>query len=468
MPQSDLAAAELIERVHWLIRLRWWAVGGVLVVITLADQLLGLAATRQTLYLIALLLGLYNVALWVAARWLRAFARREAALLANLQISADLFLLALLLHYSGGIENPFIFYFIFHIIIASILLSRRATFFQASLAFLLVLGLAFGERSGALAHHHFKGLPMNGHESGSYLAGVVISLASTLYFAAYMATSITGRLRAREAEIVSLSAELESEAAELQRAYAQLQEADRIKSQYLRKVSHELRSPLSAIQSALNVVLEGLTGEVSEKSREMIARAENRTWGLLKITRDLLLLSRAREAQLKARMEPVDLRDTIGRVVELLRPRAQSGEVSLETDLADGLVISGDRESLEQLFTNLVSNAIKYTPPGGRVMLTAHGSEEAVSAEVRDTGIGIPAEQIPSIFEEFFRANNARHFQRDGTGLGLSIAKASVEAHRGEIAVESELGKGTTFRVVLPRGLGAAPSPEGAEAEPGA
>jgi len=236
-----------------------------------------------------------------------------------------------------------------------------------------------------------------------------------------------------------------------QQAYERLQETERVKSQYMRKVSHELRSPLGAIQSTLKVVLEGLTGEVPAKAKEMVSRAEARAEGLLKVTNDLLALSRAREAKLPEQLGSVNLCDVLGKVVGLLGSRATENGVTLEVQTEEGLPeLKADPEAMEQLLTNLIANGMKYTPRGGKVRVSLGPADSGIRLTVSDTGIGIPVPDQEKIFHEFHRCENARKFTTEGTGLGMSIVKAIVEAHRGNISLESEVGVGTTFAVILP------------------
>ena len=234
-------------------------------------------------------------------------------------------------------------------------------------------------------------------------------------------------------------------------AYARLRETERVKSQYMRKVSHELRSPLGAIQSTLKVVLDGLTGEIAAKAKEMVARAEARARGLLKVTNDLLSLSRAREAKVPEQLAPVNLRDVVAKVAGLHDSTAAEKGVSLEVEVEEDLPsLKADPEAMEQLLTNLVANGIKYTPGGGKVRLSVTGRDGSIRIVVSDTGIGIPFEDLDKVFAEFYRSENARKLDIEGTGLGMSIVKAIVEACHGDVSVESELGVGSTFEVVLP------------------
>ncbi|MGQ9524319.1 MAG: sensor histidine kinase [Armatimonadota bacterium] len=453
--QTSLQDQELIERIGWLIRLRWLAAVGVAVGTAGANLLFGIPVAALPLYAISGVILLYN-ACFLGLYW---YWRRHTSLgssayvvFAHVQIAADLVSLTFVLHFAGGIENPVLFYLLFHMIIASILLSSRAAYAHATLAVILVVTMASMEATGLVQHINL-GLMESPHlyKKPAFFGAVLFALASTMYLAVYMATSITKRLREREKEIMDLSEELEGKTAALEKANEELRELEMAKSRYLRKVAHELRSPIAAVQSSLRVVMDGLTGELPPKAEEMIARAESRTWALLKLVNDLLTLSRAREVKLLERREPVSLRAVAERVAGLQSARASGKNVRLQVQFPTDLPpIIGDPEAVEQMLTNLTANAIKYTPEGGEVVLSGRRSNGGVELRVSDTGIGIPEEDIPSIFNEFFRARNAREYAKEGTGLGLSIVKSIVDGLGGAISVESTVGKGTTFIVSLP------------------
>ena len=267
---------ELIERIRWFIALRWGAVVGMATVTAAARYALHIDVPARPLYLIAGTIAGYNLVVLGVERWAEGIAPElrhpVASGLANFQMSADLVALASAIHFAGGVENPFAFFFVFHIIIASMLLSPRATALQVSLAVVLFADVALGECYGVLPHYHLAGVaPDDLYTRMTFVWGLVAAFAGTLAGAAYLTTSITGRLRRREDEVLALSGQLARNAADLQAAYDKLSEAERAKSAYMRRVSHELRAPLGAVQSGLRVILEGITGELPCKAKEMVA-----------------------------------------------------------------------------------------------------------------------------------------------------------------------------------------------------
>ncbi len=222
---------------------------------------------------------------------------------------------------------------------------------------------------------------------------------------------------------------------------------------FLRKAAHELRAPLSAISSVLRVLLEGVTGGMSEKQLEMIQRADRRASLLLDEVNDLLALSRARLEKPAGDKVPLRLQDILDSVASLMRAEADSAGISLEVD-ADSTAphILGFPDEIEELLSNLLSNAIKYTPQGGRVTASVVPNDDTVVVRIADTGIGIPEDELPRLFEEFHRCTNARRSAIKGTGLGMALVKTIADRHHAQVRVDSEEGTGTTIEVAFPVG----------------
>ncbi|MBM3498375.1 MAG: HAMP domain-containing histidine kinase [Armatimonadetes bacterium] len=454
------AEAELTERLHWFIRMRWVAAAGVLV-----GTLIGrwvILVPIQTEGLLAVALGIAGLNLlftaWdrrLSARGRASIAIAQARPFANVQIAADLVCLGILLHFSGGVENPLCFLFAFHMIIASILLSPEMAHLQAVLAIVILAAMVGLEQYGLIRHIHL-GLFMGPEFYQSAAAWLMVfTLGSTLFLLVYMTTSITGRLREREAEAARLAHEVAEKAGALEAAYDELLATQKLQVTYMRKTSHELRAPLAAIGSTLDVIAEGVVGELQPKQKELLDRARERVRGLMRLVTDLLTLLKSRAAPPKERFEAVNLDHVVRKVVDLLAERADEAKVSVNTHLPPGLPpVWGDDELLDQIATNLISNAIKYTPAGGSVSITSEADEAHTSLRVADTGIGIAAEDLPRVFDEFYRTKGGRDFTSRGTGLGLAIVKSIADAHEAVIAVESEVGKGTTFTIRFPRADG--------------
>jgi len=358
----------------------------------------------------------------------------------NTQIGLDLLILAYLIHFSGGLENPFIFYFIFHMVIASILLSNRAAYLQASITVFLLGMMITLERTQVFPHYHVDGfIDAELYNYPHFVFGLFTAFITTLYLTVYMATSIVNKLREREEQLA--------------KANERLAEQDRLKSQYVLTVSHDLQTSLATIQNCLKVVLSDLTGPISEKAREMISRAEQRTLYLLHFIRDLLDLSRIK-AMKDLEKRDLSFSQVVKKVIDQVKPRIEGKKISLELSIPENCSpVHANKDALEGLFINLVVNAIKYTPWSGKVGIRiVEVKPECFHTMVWDTGIGIPQDELHKIFDEFYRAKNAEQMKKEGTGLGLSIVKEILKAHHGDIWVESEVGKGSKFVFTLSNG----------------
>ena len=440
---ENLAPQEgLIERIYWLIRLRWIAVAGVIFTVLSIEKIANIPLRSLTLYTIAFILGVYNLIFFLYLNRIKRNSPPDlptiANRVANIQISLDLLSLTALIHFSGGIENPFIFYFIFHMIIASILLSRRASYLQATFATALFILMVSLEYFNFLEHHYLNGfVAYSLHANKIYIQGISVAFISTLYLAVYMATSISVKLRQKEKI--------------LQEANLLLEEKDRIKSNYVLRVSHDIKEHLSAIQGCLDPVLQGLTGELNPGQKDLVRRSSERTGKLMSFVKALLEITRIK---LSKEMEtgPFSLRKTAENAVNFVEARAKDKDMRLSYNIDPAVdVITGAQIYIEETIANLLANSVKYTPKGGRVDMKIKDKGDSVLIQISDTGIGISKDDIPRIFDEFYRAKNAKALERDGTGLGLSIAKEVIERHKGKIWVESEEGKGSTFNIVLPK-----------------
>ena len=227
---------------------------------------------------------------------------------------------------------------------------------------------------------------------------------------------------------------------------------DRLKSEFVATVSHELRSPLSTIHEQIALVLRDMVQGDSEREQYLLARAKEKTQGLISLIGDLLDLSRIESGSVCQELKPVQLEDLLRSIVDFLstRSRSRGQELTLEVPPTPLPPLTADPLALESIFGNLITNAINYTPDGGEIRVAAEVAGERVQVRVSDTGFGIEADKLDRIFERFYRVKNEKTRFITGTGLGLSIVKGLVQTLGGTITVASEPGKGSTFTVALP------------------
>ncbi len=435
----------LRERLYWLIGLRWVAIAGVVATVIFVTNILRLSIGVFPIYIVTLVLGLCNLAYLISLNFIiytpsprQKSNERANYILANIQIFLDLTFLASLIHFSGGIENPFIFYFIFHMIIASILLTRRASFLQATYAVLLFSIMVTSEYLEILPHYSLEGfIPNILHNNRLYITGVSFVFITTLYIAVYMATSISSRLREREKS--------------LEEANILLKQKDRIKSEYVLRVTHDIKEHLSAVQSCIEPVTKGITGSLNERQKDLLFRARGRAQKLLFFVRALLEITRIKLDK-GLEIEDFSFTESMKEILDDIKTRANAKRINFNADI-DPLIgaIKGVRLYIEEAIMNLLANSVKYTNVNGEIYFQAEDKRHYILIKIKDSGIGVPKDELPYIFDEFYRARNAKAIEKMGTGLGLSITKEIVELHKGRIWVESEENKGTTFYIELPK-----------------
>ena len=253
---------------------------------------------------------------------------------------------------------------------------------------------------------------------------------------------VLGRLRT-VADLGAIALEASRQAAELEQVEAR-------QTQFIHVTTHELRSPIAVSQTLVRNVVKGYAGAMTEKQQFVFGRISAQLDMLETLVNDLLDLAASR-ARGTASEGPVALNGPVGRAVLLLQPRAEEKGVALEYHACrDEIVVEATEEGLDRILVNLVGNAVKYTPSGGRAIVGLCQTGDEVFVTVADSGIGIPPEALPHLFEEFYRAPNARSAKITGTGLGLAIVKELVEQYGGTISVESAVDQGTTFTVIFP------------------
>lgn len=439
----------LIERVRWLIRLRWVAAAGVAAAVVFAYGVLRLPLDPLPLSVTVIGIMIYNALFLLHQRRSVSIEPPQAQLRSiyrsfHAQIALDWIALTMLLHYAGGIENPFLIYFIFHAILAGILLPRRSSYAQAALAILLVTLLAVSEAAGVIPHSTLgRSFGLGLHDDPLYIGVLLFVFATTIILAVYLTAEITSVLRLRERESVRLEESLRE-------ANEALREKDRARSEYVLRVSHDLQSPLAAAHSMLSLVLETMSESLPERGHDFIRRSIHRVDGLLRLARGLFDLSRIRASKTLA-IEPFCLKEVVEAAVQDMLMKPAKGACELSLDIPASLpFVAGDKDHLEMAFIHLLTNAAQYSFPGVKISVSARVVENQMEVTIEDTGVGIPHEEIPRIYEEFYRGSMAKEMEPNGWGLGLTLVRHIIDRHGGTIRVASEVGTGTRFTLTLP------------------
>jgi len=437
-----LQSTSLVKRAYWLVRLRWAAIGVLMMSTLVASRVFYVLLPAHKLYIMSGVLVIYNFLLYDLLNYFtwggKSPSHKTISRIITFQISADLLILTAILHYSGGIENPCFFYFVFHMIIVSILLTRGQSYLQATLAFLLFGSMVWLEFRGIIPHYKLLGFISHDLYRDELFVFVTLGIfLTTLYLVVYMTTSISFQLRERQEDY--------------EQANMQLKEKDRIKNEYVLRLTHDVKSHLAAIQSCLDIVSNGMTGQLNEKQSDLIERACRRTSKCVAFTTALLKLTKMKmSGRLDKSMVP--LKNIFFNTIAAVEDKAAAKSINLGYEMSPAIdEIYGEAVLIEEAIINLLLNAIKYTPENGTVKLTASDNNKDIIIQVRDTGIGVPEDEIDKIFDEFYRASNARKIERDSTGLGLSIVKQVIERHGGRVWAQNNPDGGSTFSFTLPK-----------------
>ncbi len=605
--RKRIILAELKERSLWFIRLRWFvppAVAGG----TVLARWIGVDLETGPLLFAAFLILIYNVVFHLLSWRVMAEPTQKGPLqrFTYWQIGFDYGTMFLLIHFTGGIGSPFIFFFVFHITFSAIFLPRRSTYSFAAVAVMGMTLIAVAEHLGWLPHHapFFRGKTFDLRELPFHMMVILTFFGGFVFISAFSITAVMRMLERRildlaelteretrlnnrlktlydvvqaigseqhldqvlqtvtseltkvmdvqaisvklltedgkflryaaahglpteflekkvvevaksplnrrviegepfvsgsvtqpeifqfgedlsgagihsvqfvpltvesrpigilgaysirperfgreELEFFQLAAGLLAIAIENARAYEAIEDLIQERSRFMNRVAHNLRAPLAAMASMLEVIREGYLGDLNERLRNYHDRINHRVRGMLLMIDELMTLARSQARGPRVESGPIRLKTLAHHIQQTFQEEADKKDLTFEVAIPEDLPeVEGAPEMIEQMLENLISNAIKFTPKGGRVGMTFWGGpEKTVRIVVSDSGIGIPKNELSSLFTEFHRASNAQEFA--GTGLGLAIVKEIVDKLKGKIEVESEEGLGTTFIVHLP------------------
>lgn len=290
------------------------------------------------------------------------------------------------------------------------------------------------------------------YPSSEWRSAIVLGAVAAI--ACFTIQQLVQDARVRAAELVGRAAELEEATRQLASQNEQLRELDRLKDEFVALVSHELRTPPTSIVGYLEMVLDEGAEPLTASQRQFLATVNRNAERLSRLVNELLFLVQFDSGHLELSLATTDINELLAEATEAAQPAARAKQIELEfeSDPLSPALCDGAR--IAQLIDNLLANAVKFTPEGGRVDVKATQQGDAIAVSVTDNGIGIPADEVPQLFGRFFRASTATANAIPGTGLGLAISQAIAQAHNTAITVQSTLDRGTTFRLLLPTGPG--------------
>jgi signal transduction histidine kinase len=427
---------------RWFIRIRWVALIFLVLSCLLVKHVFEISIREKSIYILSVILLILNI---IHSLILRNIVKGEDKKVIprikkeiHFQIISDLIILTLILHYTGGIENPLILFFFFHMIIASSIFSTLQSYLYASYGIVLTALLAILECYSIIPHYQLTGvIDHNLYSDPLYIFGAGFIFALTSFLVVSLSHMIIYRSIKSEETYVKTNMELENK--------------DKVKNEYVLRVTHDIKGHVAAILSCLEVIRSGMTGKLNPEQEEFANRAYERTEQLSMFVNNLLNLTRKRLKH-DNEFEEFSLKDLIDKIIVPVQTLAKDKSIDFNVAVDKSLDrIIGNPFTIEELYCNILLNAIKYTPANGHISLTVKNRINNVITEISDSGIGIPEEELKSVFEEFYRASNVPRDIKGGSGLGLSIVKQIVENHNGKISVASEPGIWTKFTFILPK-----------------
>lgn len=445
MQSSDIRLVELAKRLRWFL---WLRVGAATLLILLAvvrHYVLGPSELGRTMVMAGLLLYALDILYRCHYEWRR---RKNSGddyikdVIINLQVQMifDYLVLGYLVYIFGGLESPMVYLFLIHVILSCLFFGRFVSACYMVGSLLLITFISMGIYHGLLPERHFLKGAFVGEVYNSpvyyhtYFLGIIF-IYSVVW---YIVSSITEALKKRE----NL----------LQETIDEMIRVDREKTRYMLTTTHELKAPFAAIQSYVNMILGGYAGEVSGPIGKIMEKIRDRCEKLMMMITGMLRLSNLKSQRDKAViMEVVNLSEIVQTVIKRYEDIVKEKGLRFITPPSGQTEMIANKEQLEILMMNLVSNAVNYSYPGGLIEITMEDAGKDIKVKVIDQGMGIKEEQLPKVFLEYYRTEEAVKMNKNSTGLGLATAKEIMDLHHGKIWIDSKEGKGTTVNLLFPK-----------------
>jgi signal transduction histidine kinase len=415
--------------------LRWLALVCFFIATLVIKHSVNLAVNYEKIWSLLAALALINIIYFAISRWIKELSFISELVILHIHIIADLIFLTLILHYSGGIENPIYLFYLFHVIISSIILPGLIPIGFATFVVFLFASLIYLEYNQLIPHYCIFNSTLHENVVAIYL--ILIVFIITVYVTAYICSTFMQIYRNSKRQI--------------DEQHRQLIELDKQKSQFFKFTSHELKAPLIAIKSSIDGLVKILSKRLDDKNLDLLKRASKRTAQMLDILKELLELSKNSLTAEKEKEEAVDVLLVLDQVIQRERPLGEEKNLTFNIQLvSERIIIQGQVNDFDKIFANLLTNAIRYTPRNGSITISSRVKGNILTINFQDSGIGIAEKDLSSIFKEFYRSENAKKVVSFGTGLGLPLVKQKVEYYKGTIEVQSNINSGSTFRINLP------------------
>lgn len=425
----------LQARIAWSIRLRWLAIAGFYLATLIIKYSFGLPIPYDKVWFLLDALAVINLAYFIVLKVYKEFSIQQELRVLLVQAFFDLVVLTAIVHLTGGIENPIYLFYVFHVVISSIVFPRWIPFVMATFVVILFGSLIYLEFTGDLYHYSIFNIQIHNNDLAVFVTFAVFTI--TVYVSTYICTTFMVVYRNIKRQIDQQN--------------LKLIEADKQKTQFYQYTSHELKSPIIAVKTTIDGIAKSYKNNLDEKALHLMERASNRCMQMLDIIKELLIITKSKSYSNPAENEIVYINDIIKEIVIAENDTAAANGIKIELELiSDNPAIIAKKSDIIKIIDNLISNAIRYNKENGNINISTTINKNNVVIKMTDTGIGIPQEDLSNIFAEFYRTENARKKINYGTGLGLSLIKQLLENYKGSIEVQSEIDIGTTFSLTFP------------------
>jgi signal transduction histidine kinase len=425
---------DLRLRIGWYINLRWIAIFGLLSSIAIGEGIFKFPIAYNELIVTTIILSVLNLVYFFLWRFLPFTVEYKELGFAEMQIFNDFVLISFIIHYSGGVANPFYFLYMVQVILSGILFPGAILpYVNAALAAVILLIWSLFEYFNLVDIYPLSGKPVTFEIMIISIAAFIIINFSSIY--------IINNFMIRYRQLKNI---IDEKNLELQNAIDDRNKAFRFSA-------HEIKAPITAIKSTLEVVKDLYKGDIKPEVFDLIIRAERRSDQVLRMVKEMIAITQYNLSTEKPALEKVDFGELLSQIVKQQQSYALAKGIKLFVILPKTEIeVEVDKAGIEKVIDNLLSNALRYTPDGGIVKIKFLRKKMSFGFSITDTGIGIADKDLDLIFEEFYRTKEAKQMEQIGTGLGLNLVREIVRKNGGTITVESEPGKGSTFTVELP------------------
>jgi signal transduction histidine kinase len=416
------------QRELWFIRLRWVTIILITVILFFLKHMQGAAFPLLPSFLLIIFFVVFNTVYAILALYYKPFS--EDVFFNYFRASVDILLVTLFVHLTGGIESPFILLYLPELVMISMFSSGAFAYLLAGQAAAFFILNCVLEANLLIPHYHLSYPPAALYLNFSHITSISVALLFVGILLVYLSSYLSGKFIEKQNKVEELS---------------------NAQATFMNLIMHETKSPLTSIIGYTQALSKESFGKLTEDQKEPLAVIRRQSQRILNMTNDLLGLARLESGVVKIAKNPTSPADVLERAIEEMKPLQNGKKLDLIKEISPELpLVPMEEDKVIQVITNLLSNAIKFSKPKGRIFISTQLLDKQVQVSIRDEGLGIDPQDLPHIFEKFYRSSKEAAAVR-GTGLGLALSKGIIEAHGGRLwAVSSGRDKGAVFHFTLP------------------